>query len=96
MRLLGVLWDKYPQWGRLFQHLTSPVDVREKFRKLFSLVLHKRRFVSHIHTKLTAFLSDSLSPFNKLLTALPGLLGQTIAMLLVRPTEVWPQHARRP
>lgn len=72
MRLLWVLLDKYPHWGRLFQHLTSPVDVREKFRRLFWLVLHKRRFVSSIHTKLTAFLRDSLSPFNKLLTALPG------------------------
>jgi len=52
MRLLWVLLDKYPHWGRLFQHLTSPVDVREKFRRLFWLVLHKRRFVSSIHTKL--------------------------------------------
>ena len=66
MQLRGFAILKYPQWGRLFQHLTSAVDVREKFRKVFSMVIHNQRFSIRIHTKLTAFLRDSLNSVNKL------------------------------
>jgi hypothetical protein len=66
MQLRGFVFPKYPHWGRLFQHLTSAVDVREKFRKLFPTFLHNRRFSTFIHTKLTAFLRDLLNFFNKL------------------------------
>ena len=93
MPLIKKCRQRYPQWAGLFQHVTSPVDVREKFRGLFPPLLHKRRFISHIHTKLTTLLRLSLSSFNKLLTALLGQLGLTEGLKLVRPKEVWPDHA---
>jgi hypothetical protein len=61
-----------PTLGMVVSTAYQPCGCSRKVPEALSLSTSHAAIFSHIHTKLTAFLRDSLSFFNKLLTALPG------------------------